>query len=138
MSCYAFTSTVLYAKTGACHVQKAAAPHGRMGSRFQIIRSEGIAKTVPDAQYADMLLRFPDVKNDAVDSPAFAIQQLPGRKAKLAGFRNKRATSGVSSGVGMAANKPTSHFSAYMGAASRMRSNAAEASASARAERLTP
>jgi hypothetical protein len=46
---------------------------------------------VPDAEYADMPFLFPDIKNNAVNSPAPAVKQMPDRKTKIVGLRYQRA-----------------------------------------------
>jgi formylglycine-generating enzyme required for sulfatase activity len=59
------------------------------------------------------------------------LPDMVGGIAKLSCFGNDRARAGISSNLKMALNKPDSHFSGCMGAASRIRPNAAYASVSA-------
>ena len=47
---------------------------------------------MPDAQHPHMLLVLPDMKDDSVNAPALAVQQVPGGKAKLFRFGNDRTT----------------------------------------------
>jgi hypothetical protein len=54
--------------------------------------ADSIAERMPDAQDSDVLLVLLDMEDDSVHAPAFAVQQLPGGKAKLFRFSNKGAT----------------------------------------------
>src|SRR5262245_90230 len=53
--------------------------------------SDGVPRTMPYAEYADMPLPFLDIKNDEVNSPALAVEQMAGGETKLVGFRYQRA-----------------------------------------------
>src|ERR1039457_1483507 len=45
---------------------------------------------MPDSQHAHMLLVLPDVEYDAIGSPALAVKQVTGGKAKLLRFSYDR------------------------------------------------
>jgi hypothetical protein len=51
-----------------------------------------IAESMPDSQHPYMLLVLPDVKDDSVNAPAPAVQQVARGKAKLSCFLDGRAT----------------------------------------------
>ena|ERR1035438_2044730 len=92
---------------------------------------------MPDAQDTHVLLVLLDMKNNSVHTVPFAKQQMAGGKPKLFCLGNYAATVGSLPRLKMASNNRVSHLSAWRGAAARMRSNAAYASASAGAVRLT-
>ncbi len=50
---------------------------------LHVVGGDGIAGGVPDAQDAHMLLVFPDMKDDPVNTVPFAVQQMAGGIAKF-------------------------------------------------------
>jgi len=49
-------------------------------SFLQVGGSDRIAESVPDAQHAHVLPVLPDMKDDSMTAPPFAVQQVPGRE----------------------------------------------------------